>query len=603
MPGRGMGERLAVDPNNPSVLFFGARSGNGLYRSDDGGESFSKVESFTNVGTFIPDPSDVGGYNGDIHGLAFVTFDETSELVGSNTGRIFVGTADNETASVYVSEDAGESWEAVPGQPDTFFPHKCRLSPEEGALYLSYSDGSGPYDGTLGAVWRYDIAGGEWTDITPEVGGGLYHGFGGLSVDAQNPGTVVVASLNSWWPDAQLFRTTDSGETWSTIWSFGADGEVSPNYDISTPLAPWINENFVSVDTKKLGWMIEALEINPHDSDHWLYGTGLTIFGGHDLTNWDSGAKVSVQSLADGIEEFAVLGLASVPGGSELLAAVGDDSGFTFESRADLDTSPETAWDNPMFTSSTDVDFAGTAGENVVRVGNVGGSPQLALSSDGGKTWELSEAAGNEAYGGRVAMSADGETIVWSTESSGVLRSAGGATFTAVDGVSQGAVVASDKQEAATFYAGSDSLLVSTDGGETWSEGGSLGDATSIRDIVAHPLVAGEIYVSTDAGVFRSTDSGATLEQTSSDLTETQRISLGLGAGDSWVVYAFGSGSEGAKLYASADDGATWEDVQGAQGFGSISANVVAGSANEAGLVYVGTNGRGVFYGEAAVGQ
>src|SRR5690606_20121970 len=116
-------------------------------------------------------------------------------------------------------------------------------------------------------------------------------------------------------------------------------------------------------------------------------------------------------------------------------------------------------------------------------------------------------------------------------------------------------------------------------------------------------LVAGEIYVSTDAGVFRSTDSGATLELTSPDLTETQRIALGLGAGDSWVVYAFGSGSEGAKLYASADDGATWEDVQGAQGFGSISANVVAGSANEAGLVYVGTNGRGVFYGEAAVGQ
>ena len=34
--------------------------------------------------------------------------------------------------------------------------------------------------------------------------------------------------------------------------------------------------------------MIEALEIDPHDSDHWLYATGLTVYGGHDLTKWDT---------------------------------------------------------------------------------------------------------------------------------------------------------------------------------------------------------------------------------------------------------------------------------------------------------------------------
>jgi hypothetical protein len=31
MPGRGMGERLAYDPNNDSILFFGASDGNGLW--------------------------------------------------------------------------------------------------------------------------------------------------------------------------------------------------------------------------------------------------------------------------------------------------------------------------------------------------------------------------------------------------------------------------------------------------------------------------------------------------------------------------------------------------------------------------------------------
>ena len=34
MPGRGLGERLAIDPKLPSVLYFGARSGHGLWRCE-----------------------------------------------------------------------------------------------------------------------------------------------------------------------------------------------------------------------------------------------------------------------------------------------------------------------------------------------------------------------------------------------------------------------------------------------------------------------------------------------------------------------------------------------------------------------------------------
>ena len=37
---------------------------------------------------------------------------------------------------------------AVAGQNNTFLPHKGVLSAAEKSLYISYSDGSGPYDGT-----------------------------------------------------------------------------------------------------------------------------------------------------------------------------------------------------------------------------------------------------------------------------------------------------------------------------------------------------------------------------------------------------------------------------------------------------------------------
>ena len=57
MPGRGFGERLAIDPGNNKILFFAARSGNGLWKSVDAGVTWSKVASFPDAGTYIADPS------------------------------------------------------------------------------------------------------------------------------------------------------------------------------------------------------------------------------------------------------------------------------------------------------------------------------------------------------------------------------------------------------------------------------------------------------------------------------------------------------------------------------------------------------------------
>jgi len=121
----------------------------------------------------------------------------------------------------------------VAGQPGTFFPHKGVLQPTEKALYLTYSDGTGPYDGTLGAVYRYDISGRTWKNITPVSGSDLYYGFGGIGVDMLKPGTIVVASLNSWWPDAQLFRSTDSGTTWSCLWEWSSYPDMNLYYSQS----------------------------------------------------------------------------------------------------------------------------------------------------------------------------------------------------------------------------------------------------------------------------------------------------------------------------------------------------------------------------------
>ena len=56
MPGRNMGERLVIDPNRNSILYLGARSGNGLWRSTDYGATWSRVTSFPAIGTYVAGP-------------------------------------------------------------------------------------------------------------------------------------------------------------------------------------------------------------------------------------------------------------------------------------------------------------------------------------------------------------------------------------------------------------------------------------------------------------------------------------------------------------------------------------------------------------------
>lgn len=209
--GRGVGERLVVDPANSNIIYFAAPSGNGLYKSTDQGVTFSKVVGFTAVGNYAENPSDTSGYNSDLTGLTSLVFDTASGTTNGATSRIFVGTAYVNASSVYVSNDAGTTWSAVSCQQVGYFPKRMKFSAAEKALYISYNNVAGPYDAGNGNVYRY-ATNGTWNDITPawQAANSLTFGYGGLALDSKNPGTLMVASDNLWYPDVQIFRSTDS---------------------------------------------------------------------------------------------------------------------------------------------------------------------------------------------------------------------------------------------------------------------------------------------------------------------------------------------------------------------------------------------------------
>ena len=75
-------------------------------------------------------------------------------------------------------------------------------------LYLSYGNGPGPNDITDGAVWKYDPKAGKFTDITPAAPkGDDKFGYGGLSVDAAHPGTLMVSTIDRWTKGDEVYRS------------------------------------------------------------------------------------------------------------------------------------------------------------------------------------------------------------------------------------------------------------------------------------------------------------------------------------------------------------------------------------------------------------
>ncbi|HOQ01601.1 MAG TPA: dockerin type I domain-containing protein [Acetivibrio clariflavus] len=650
MPGRSIGERLAIDPNSNNILYFAARSGNGLWRSTDYGKTWEKVESFPNVGNYVEDPN--FEYTADNLGLCFVVFDSDKGTKGTPTKDIYVGVADKKNP-LYVSHDAGKTWKPVEGQPteSTFkrhnadaltigIPHHAVIS-KKGILYITYGDRGGPYQCQDGAVYKYDTNTGEWTDITPPSGYDWdgspkyenYYGFGGLSVDAQNPDTIVVSTLESWWPDDNIFRSTDGGKTWDAIWEHGSWPSRNLKYTMDISKAPWLSWDkpinaasgglitgmeIMDSPSPKLGWMIGDIEINPFNSDEMMYVTGATIYRTKNLTDWDKGKYVNIEVMATGIEQTAVLSLICPPvDGVELISGVGDICGFVHK---DLKKGPELMMNNPVFTNTTGLDYAELNPNIIVRVGTRDKEryemikKTVAMSKDGGKTW--SEVQPNVSYtfpaaseddiaqGGTVAVAADGSTFVWSTSTSqGVLCYVNGG-WKAVDTLPAGADVCSDRVNPKVFYAyAKNTFYVSEDGGLTFKPV-QKGLESPTSKIKAVPGKEGHVWIpGPSTGLSYTTDGGKTINKVKG-ITRCDVIGFGKAKDgeDYLAIYICGETDGLYAVYRSDDMAKSWVRINDDQHqYGSINYSIT-GDLRVYGRVFVATNGRGIVYGEPTSG-
>jgi xyloglucan-specific exo-beta-1,4-glucanase len=613
--GRGLGERLAVDPNDTRILYFGSRH-NGLQRSLDRGATWRKVAAFPvrGQGALVDRPTHPG--------LSFVVFDPASGPQGAATPTLFVGVADDEGQGLYRSDDAGGAWRRIEGGPAGMSPVKAAID-DRGVLYVTWCRGVGPNGVTDGAVTRLESRAGDvLSDISPpRPAGDRAGGFMGVAVDRQAPGTLMVSTLNRWNTGDTLWRSTDDGRRWTSL------REQAQRDVTATPFLHWGNAE------ADFGWWIAALAIDPFDGRRAVYATGATLYATTDLKAADRDAPTLWTPWVDGIEQTAVITVASPAAGPHLLSGFGDISGFA---HTDLERSPVHQFTTPVFGNTNQIDWAGAAPNIVVRSGTphegVGSEGHdgstLAWSGDAGLSWtplgrprpasdQPAAAADNPRMDlyrdAPIIVSADGSTFVLITPQAVYSRDRG-ASWRPCAGLPPLLRPVADRRDPALFYAldfRTGSWFISIDGAASFAAVPSRGlpDVSSDRPtgreadfpLKATPGADGDLWFVSASGLYNSRDGGQRFERIVGDL-DVERLAFGNAPeGQAWpTLFAIGTRGPLRGVFRSDDRGRVWRRINDDAHEYGRRFRAIAGDPRLAGRVYVATDGRGIVYGDPA---
>jgi hypothetical protein len=618
-PARAIGERMMVDPNKSSVLYYGSRT-SGLWKSTDYGQTWDQV---TSLSSFKYADTDIPNLPGRASaGIEGVLFDTSSTNTGTATQTIYAAvgpdyaSAAGMSNNLYKSTDGGATWTGITTPVVGYYiPHMVRA--KDGMIYVAFTQGSGPGAGGAAALYKFD--GTNWTLLKSfEPAQWTNFGIGGLSVYGSGPTTRIALGIsNSWgnWEGQPVVALSDdAGNTWREIES-------------TTPHTP--------ADVDFSGW-VDDVEIDPNNPDHVMHVFG----GGVWETRNASAAKPTWNLAVTGIEETATLGLATPPKGAAytLLNSSGD---IGMHVQTELLKKP-TRGPVGYFGNGLAADMAWSAPAYIAAVGTtwVQGRTHGTYSTDSGVTWtpfagDHPDAAANQGAA-TVAVTKPGN-IVWAPANSVPAYSTdNGATWTYTNLPALTAVgfdrtyrVVADRKNPNKVYAynsggvwwnqWSDTphFWYSTDGGHTFTESAAFAKTSVVTDfndssVAVNPNAEGDVWVADGQHVLHSTDSGVTWTQLNAtaavwDTNPTWRepnlygassIALGkapAGATYSSSVYIVGTINGVWGVYRSDDGGAAWrrinDDKHQYAGIGNLAADQVV-----PGRVYAADAGRGVLF-------
>jgi len=309
-----------------------------------------------------------------------------------------------------------------------------------------------------------------------------------------------------------------------------------------------------------------------------------------------------------GHEEVVGMDLVCPTQGAPLFSALADVRGFRHTSV----TQYPTTWYSGNYEMVTSVEFCET-NPNILATANYNynGYGGVAISTDNGQTWNSINSPTNSSYGGKLAISAnDPNNIIWTPLNEPIyFTSNGGKSWAKSSGLPSSSFYSSvwnwnkylcaDKVNDNTFYVfDNGAIWMSTDGGNTFNrQTKSPGTTQWFVLVKSAPNSAGEVWVLNGNTLYQSTDSGQTLNQINT-ISNVLLFGFGIGKqGSNYALYVYGSvNTNNQWIYRSDDSGKTWTQLTNATEPIGDSPNLLEGDRQTYGVVYVSTNGRGIFY-------
>ena len=277
---------LAIDPNDPDVLYCGTGESNlsadsypgvGLYKSTNGGKSWSVVARPKQNG--IPPR---------IAAIAVDPFNSKHVLIGGVAHNYPSEPHIDGQAGLYESTDAGSTWKLL-----TFVSaaeYRCHAiifhPSSRGTIYVTVTE-----QGADNGIWRSTNGGKNWLHLTQGLPSSELFNRTSLAIAPSKPAVLYAQAADSNGRVMGVFRTDNGGNTWRPIHGNAfnyrrAIGGFSSEYEQQMTYN-------------------NTIAVHPTDPDHVLCGgvdLHLTTDGGKNwqlVTKWDKKRGESDYAHAD----------------------------------------------------------------------------------------------------------------------------------------------------------------------------------------------------------------------------------------------------------------------------------------------------------------
>lgn len=618
--GRQCGESIAVDPDNPNIIYCGGDVASGdsaLIMSEDGGDTWKSVKGYDDLGLYKntvkwPTWTDhivrcmtEGEYNNH-NGVASIQISE---------GKVYVASSVTGVTNIHVADVGKDNFEELSADlPTENFPTRINLD-ADGNLLITYISGLAFQGATGSGAYKYNPKTGTVTDISPTK-----NGYGAVFSDPDDANKLVATTCGLWysqmwqaWSDDQgpawgdrFFKSTDGGQTWismtpgnTTSWG----GPLEAEY-LNDGGRAWIRN-------KAIHWT-GAIVLDPNDKNRIVVTSGNGVFACDNT--WDECPQFYFE--ADGIEEVVALDMVS-PKGANPYSAIGDYDGFEHISKT------ESIQHQPNMGSTSAIAYCPSNPLVMVRASQNDATTYYTL--DGGKTWTKMDA---QSTGGKAAITEleDGTYRIFRTgNGKGEYTDDFGATWkscTGIDGSRELCFKVDENnpkyvygytakyneywfydttKKEPTFEDAHYIFMVSDDYGATFkAQDICKYDQCDVANRIGY-LSEGEMVLGAGwNGAYHVTDFGKSIEKLDSVF---YCKSIGFGApekeGGVNTLYMYGQPTESDPqgIYRSTDAGKSWVAININKLYGGTgNGNFLVGDMNEFGTVYMSTVGCGIVY-------